>query len=320
MSRPELYIATYHYVRDLPRTHFPRIKGMLLDDFRQQAKLLPELFEMATLSSALEFLSGSYEPERNLCLMTFDDGLKEHYSEVTPILLEHGIQGVFFPITACMNGLVVAPVHMNHFLLAELGIERYRTVFTGALRSLGLDKYAEISVDHGTARMTYPLDTNEVAEFKYLFNFLLPSSQRDIVVRTLFSEWIGRESVFSTELYLSWDEAREMQRAGMVMGGHSHAHRPLATLSDHELACDLEECWSLMSSQLEPQELWPFSYPYGKANSFNAAVIETLQRLGFCCALCTESGRNLPGADRFGITRVDCKQIVPNRLETPLPA
>ena len=57
---PELYIATYHYVRDLPNTRFPKIKGMLLDDFRRQTKALPDFFEMATVSSALEFLNGQY--------------------------------------------------------------------------------------------------------------------------------------------------------------------------------------------------------------------------------------------------------------------
>src|SRR5580704_10319558 len=99
---PELYIATYHYVRDLPNTRFPKIKGMLLDDFRRQTATLPDLFEMATVSSAFEFLTGRYQPRRNLCLMTFDDGLKEHYAEVTPILAENDIQGVFFLITSCL--------------------------------------------------------------------------------------------------------------------------------------------------------------------------------------------------------------------------
>ncbi len=32
---PQLHIVMYHYVRDLPRTRFPRIKGMMLDEFRR---------------------------------------------------------------------------------------------------------------------------------------------------------------------------------------------------------------------------------------------------------------------------------------------
>ena len=52
MTQPLLHVATYHYVRDLPRTRFPQIKGMLLDDFRSQVHALPDMFEMATIESA----------------------------------------------------------------------------------------------------------------------------------------------------------------------------------------------------------------------------------------------------------------------------
>ena len=45
----------------------------------------------------------TYKPRRDLCLLTFDDGLKEHYREVTPILHERGIEGVFHVITACSD-------------------------------------------------------------------------------------------------------------------------------------------------------------------------------------------------------------------------
>lgn len=31
---PTLHVVMYHYIRDLPRTPFPRIKGMLLSSFQ----------------------------------------------------------------------------------------------------------------------------------------------------------------------------------------------------------------------------------------------------------------------------------------------
>src|SRR5208282_3352652 len=143
MSQPQLHVSTYHYVRDLPRTRFPQIKGMLLDDFRQQVRSLPDFFEMATVNSALEFLNGTYHPRRDLCLMTFDNGLKEHYADVTPILEENGIEGVFFLITSCLEEHRVAPVHMNHFLTAGLGFERYRAMFMEVIRTSGFDERFE---------------------------------------------------------------------------------------------------------------------------------------------------------------------------------
>lgn len=310
MSQPQLHVATYHYVRDLPRTRFPQIKGMLLDDFCDQVRALPDLFEMATVNSALEFLKGTYQPRRDMCLMTFDDGLKEHYAEVTPILEENGIQGVFFLISSCLEDHVVAPVHMNHFLMAGLGFERYQAMFREVLRSRGFGDEFEMRVDSAVSRHTYPLDTLEVARFKYLFNFVLPADCRDGAVRQLFRESFGDESEFAKDLYVSWSEARAMQKAGMSLGGHTHEHRPLATLGDEELRCDLTTCRQLMDRNLDAQDHWPFSYPYGKADSFDERVVRILAELGYDCSLCTEKGMNVPGTDLFAIRRVDCKDII----------
>ena len=308
MSSPVLHIVVYHYIRDLPRTPFPRIKGMLTQDFREQVRGLAVSFEMATLESAVAFLQGSYRPSSDMCLLTFDDGLKEHYTEATPILAELGVQGVFHLITGCLQEQRVAPVHMNHFLMADLPFDTYRTAF---LKELGQNVE---NLEFEAARRAYPWDTAEVAHFKYLFNFILPPSERDDAVRTLFRRYLGDEQAFSKDLYLNWAEARDMQRAGMAIGGHTHAHRPLSTLSESELLQDLTSCRHLLDANLESRAGWPFCYPYGKKNTFTAETIRVLQQLGFQCSFTTESGANTPGVDLFNINRVDCKNAPTGRV------
>ena len=302
-----LHVVMYHYVRNLPNTSFPRIKGMLSSDFQQQLSALQNQYEMATLESALDFLQGIYLPSRDLCLLTFDDGLKDHYSEVTPILVDLEIQGIFFVITSCLQEHRVAPVHMNHFLMAVLDFEFYRRAFLHRLNAFVSDTQTYNEIDNITAQRTYRWDTPEVASFKYLFNFILDWDIRDQVVKTLFEEHIGDEKSFSHTLYLNWEEARRMQTAGMLMGGHSHQHKPLATLSGAELHWDLSTCQGLLAKHLQPQDLWPFSYPYGKRDSFNDTAVRQLKRLGFSCSFGTEVGVNLPGMDSFALRRIDCK-------------
>jgi peptidoglycan/xylan/chitin deacetylase (PgdA/CDA1 family) len=265
---------------------------------------------MATLESALDFLQGAYSPPRDLCLLTFDDGLKDHFSTVTPILVDLDVQGIFFVITSCLQEHRVAPVHMNHFLMSALDFEFYRRAFLQMLNELvsGAQVYNEI--DHTTAQRTYPLDVPEVASFKYLFNFVLDPDVRDHIVKSLFQEHIDDEKSFSQTLYLSWEEARQMQTAGMLIGGHSHQHKPLATLSNAELYWDLSTCQRLLTEHLQPQGLWPFCYPYGKQDSFNDAAVRELKRLGFHCSYDTEVDVNLPGMDLFTLHRIDCKDAL----------
>ena len=307
MADRSLQVVMYHYVRDLPRTAFPRIKGMLSEDFRVQVDRLASEFEMASLDSALDFLEGRYEPKRDLCLLSFDDGLKDHFETVTPVLAERHIQGVFFLVTSCVEEHRVASVHKNHFLMASLEFDEYRSAF---LHAAG-DGAAVAAVDTAIAQRTYPWDTREVAVFKYFFNFLLNAEVRDRAVDTLFERYLGREDAFARQLYLSWDEAKQMQRAGMSIGGHTHEHRPLAALDHAALGRDLAACRNLLEQNLLPQRSWPFSYPYGKKDSFTEDAVRRVRALGFACSFSTEQGANRPGDDLFAIRRIDCKVAVP---------
>lgn len=95
----------------------------------------------------------------------------------------------------------------------------------------------------------------------------------------------------------------------MLMGGHSHRHAPLATLPDRERQVDLETCMDLLHRNLNPQRLWPFAYPYGKASTFNPATVTRLQELGICCSFGTEVGVNAAGEDLFRLRRLDPKDF-----------
>jgi hypothetical protein len=204
-----------------------------------------------------------------------------------------------------MEDHVVAPVHMNHILMAAMEWEQYTKEFEEQL-FLADRRAAEMSVDAAAAARTYPWDTADVARFKYRFNFLLKAETREPIVKSLFRRHIGTEDSFAKQLYLSWEEAREMQSAGMVMGGHTHGHSVLSRMSAGELVVDLESCRRLLDERCNPQSIWPFCYPYGKKDSFDDRTIGTLKDLRFDCSFSTEADSNRPYTDRYAIRRIDC--------------
>jgi peptidoglycan/xylan/chitin deacetylase (PgdA/CDA1 family) len=305
----KLNVVMYHYVRDLPRTSYPKINGMMLDDFCRQIEWFTSHYEMPSLDEALAFLQGRYRPTNDLCIFTFDDGLKEHYTDVVPILSENKIQGLFGVITSCIEDHIVAPVHMNHFLMAEMDFQAYRSAFMERLNAEP-PVLLPAEVDAQVAQKSYPLDSQEIATFKFLFNFVLDAGVRDRIVRCLFEQYIGDQEYFSRELYMSWEEIKQLQRAGMLVAGHTHWHRPLSTLTDKELEADLATSRRLLDQNLEPQNLWPFSYPYGKKNSYSSTAMRMLRELGYTCAFNTESGANAPDTPMFELHRIDCNGAI----------
>ena len=305
-----LRVVKYKYVRDLPQTPFPKLSGMLLDDFREQVASLAAQFEMASLESAIDFMAGEYRPRRDLCLLTFDDGLKEHYTEVTPILHDTRIRAVFFPITGCLEEKKMTAAHMNDFLMACMDFGQYADGFLETAQEMGSGALPEVTLDAARGERAHPWDTPEVAGFKHLFHFGMDTDLRDRAVREMFTRHIGDETGFAESLYFTWDDARMMQKAGMAIGGHTHQHRALANLTPVELTWDLETCHKLLHQKLLPQPVWAFSYPYGKKESFHLRAVRKLQELNFHCAFSTEVCDNRRGADKFMVGRTDCQKAL----------
>jgi hypothetical protein len=187
-----------------------------------------------------------------------------------------------------------------------LGFETYRREFRQKLHAMRPDLLS--SIDQAAAQRTYRWDRSDVAAFKYVLNFVLDTGTREQIIKELFERKISDQKSFSQTLYFNWHEARQMQATGMIMGGHSHSHQPLARLGEKELGQDLERCRKLLDRNLRAQSYWPFSYPYGKKNSYCADVIRKLTELGFHCSFCTEVGANKAGQNLFELQRWDCKE------------
>ena len=92
----KLYIAMYHYTRDLKHSRYPKIKGLDFPLFREQILFLKDHFHVVTMEQVLDAAEGKDTLPENAVLLTFDDGYLDNYTYAMPILEEAGIQGSFF--------------------------------------------------------------------------------------------------------------------------------------------------------------------------------------------------------------------------------
>ena len=87
----KLYIAMYHYTRDLKHSRYPEIKGMDSSLFRKQIEFIKESFHVMTMEQVIEAVKGGAELPENAMLLTFDDGYADNYTVAFPILEEYGL-------------------------------------------------------------------------------------------------------------------------------------------------------------------------------------------------------------------------------------
>ncbi|MDQ3007527.1 MAG: polysaccharide deacetylase family protein, partial [Chloroflexota bacterium] len=145
MKQPlDLTVMMYHYVRDPGDSAEAGsgISGMSVKDFEAQ---LDDLSQKHAFISWLD-LRAALQEEKSLpaspCLLTFDDGVRDHYVNVFKILRRRNLSGLFFVLNRIdTDGMVLA--HKIHFLLAELGLNQLRHAIWEQLNSAQRQRFIE---------------------------------------------------------------------------------------------------------------------------------------------------------------------------------
>ena len=115
-----LTIVMYHYVRELPLTRYPNIKGLKTTQFKAQLDYLRTHYVFVTRAQCLAALHGGPPLPTNAVVLTFDDGYLDHYTDVFPLLNQYGIEGWFFPpVRTIRYGEVLG---VNTFIKRRAGV------------------------------------------------------------------------------------------------------------------------------------------------------------------------------------------------------
>ena len=281
----------YHYVRDLPRTRYPRIKGLLTSRFEGQLDYISRHYSVCSLSQVLKASRGEFELPANACVLSFDDGFLDHYETVFPILARRGVTGAFFPPARPIEEHRVLDVHKIHLILAST--EDYAELCRDLFRRLAeyRNAYAipeddDLWKQHASANR---FDPAEVVFFKRMLQWVLAAPLRSMVVDQLFASRITQdERAFASEFYMSVSQLREMAAAGMDIGGHGYNHVWLGTLTEADQAEEINRTVSFLKriTGRAPVD-WAISYPYG---SFNSDTIAVVSQMGCAIGLTTAVG------------------------------
>ncbi|TXE85104.1 polysaccharide deacetylase [Campylobacter peloridis] len=113
-------IIMYHYVKD--KTNLPYFRYLSLENFKKQLDFFENKFGFVKYDDFINFKkTKNYESIKNKILLTFDDGLKDHFDFVFPELLKRKIFGIFFIPTKILNYKKALDVHRIHYLLGKYG-------------------------------------------------------------------------------------------------------------------------------------------------------------------------------------------------------
>ncbi|ABB40044.1 polysaccharide deacetylase [Oleidesulfovibrio alaskensis G20] len=307
-------IVMYHYIRK-PDANFPYWRFLHVDDFRRQLDFFQKDGNIVTREQ-LEYALEHGDPLTDKdYLLTFDDGLRDHYQFVLPELQHRNVTGIFSCCAGSAMPVNVLDVHLVHALIGAYGGE---AMLAHLKKTIGS---AQIDLNSTRFRhAVYKLQPrNDETEFKRIVNYCLDRKARTFVLEKLRSNLLPE---FNSDrcFYLQPAELKEMDAAGMIVGGHTVTHNLLARLCPAAQREEIGSNIDWLSAVLGRRILW-FCFPYGGEISYNEYTLQILEEHGIRYCLSVDS-RNVVVDDLekpLTLPRYDCMEFPFGKSYQSLP-
>ncbi len=273
-------ILAYHRVMDIPED-YQLDEGVISttpETFEKEIQFCREHFHFISFQTLKDHLTNQTPLPRNPLIVTFDDGYRDNYTHVFPILKEYEATATIF--------LAV------HYI--ETGELFWWDIASAYVKQNSREPQKNIK------RMLRALKR-------------IPDADRNQKIKEL-SVKMGKNLSQVKRQVMTWDEIREMSEGGIEFGSHTMTHPVLSQVKDPEqLRWELAESKKILEDRLQ-KEVTTLSYPVGGKTAFNELTKTAAREAGYDFAVNYMHGINHlgPKMDRYDLKRLDADKL---RLE-----
>jgi peptidoglycan/xylan/chitin deacetylase (PgdA/CDA1 family) len=307
VEQSRLLFVNYHYIHDPDVYRYPGIHPIGMAEFRAQVEQLRDRVRFASPAEVEAFvLDGRALPGPSVVL-TFDDGLMDHWHAACEMLDPLGIKGAFFVCSRPALAKRALTVHKIQWLRAHTNPSDFATEFFSLippeLRPNGHEAWVT------QAERAYKYDTPLVARLKFALNFVLPSELVDEVTSQMFVNRGIDEAGFCERTYMTESHLRSLADRGHVVGVHGHIHAPFSRLGD-ALSDDVATNVTYLTKATGRAPSW-VAYPYGRADAIpdDEVLTSLFRRFDFKIGLTLMGTWNVGGESPARLNRINTNEL-----------
>ncbi|MFH0831787.1 MAG: polysaccharide deacetylase family protein [archaeon] len=287
--------VVYHYIRDNQRMH-----ALTPKQFESQISFFSRDYKLITLTELL-----NKDNSEKTCTITFDDGLKDSYN-VIPVLNKFSAKAVFFlPCSILSGSKKVLAVQKRHYLLAEIGVEKFTEEFnkiSDESHKIKPDKRIQELWNKNRALSIY--DDVLTANLKYTLDYGTPDKIESFLGK-VFNKFFDEEKEFD-KMYMNKKEIKLLEKQGMDMGIHGLNHKWLGKLTPKEQFAELSKSVELFDDFFGYKPKY-ISYPHG---DYNLSTLRILKELGFKAGYTIKEHDNTNLDNPLELGRYDCARYL----------
>ena len=206
-------------------------------------------------------------------VFSFDDGLRDHLF-VSRILEKKNILGLFFINTMPIVEKKILNVHKLHLIFGRFKygeiIKKIHNIENFNLENIKIPSSKRYQLENC-------LNEDNINKIK--LKVFLNQNKNIFLVNKLFNFFFSKlaQKKILKEFYLSRDDIIDIDRKGMIIGGHSHSHKLLSSLSFKDQNKEIERNIHYLSKILK-KKIDFFASPWGNKKSYNVNTIKILKK------------------------------------------
>lgn len=267
--------------------------GVTRDKFEKQMRYLKRNFAVLSFSRAIELLKTESDWPKLPVVISFDDGYRDFYLNAFPLLEKYNLPAIVFISTRSTD-------EGGTFWwdeLRDLMKNNYLNELKLALENSLSPEYDLNSKNFKDIQDKKVFLEKMISEFKRL-----KGKYRDELLSKLKGLLKATEEI--KDNLLSWEEIKELRKAGIEFGSHTHSHY-LLTLEEENI---VEQELKLSKRKLEEnlkEKIEFLSYPSGL---YNSEVKKLAEQSGYRAGCSNTYGYNEKGADLYALKRLSLEE------------
>lgn len=303
--RDSILVLNYHRVGDSTSCQYdPDLFSATSEQFHDQVLYLKKNFNVTTLRQVQQMVDDPSKLKGFHVLLTFDDGYRDNFEQVFPILRSEGLEGTFFLTTSYLDSDTLPWWDQIAFLVRQT-----------QKQSISVEN--RVINFHGRSRI------DVLREVLRIYSHQESRDSHSFISELASACGIALCDIPEDTAFMSWEQAQEMVRGGMAIGSHTCTHPILARQSADQQFEELKASKQILEQRLG-REIDTLAYPVGHQAAFDHRTFQALEETGYSYAFSFYGGLNSRTAlHRYNILRTGVEQHVTMpvlRLQTAIAA
>jgi peptidoglycan/xylan/chitin deacetylase (PgdA/CDA1 family) len=273
--------------------HFPRDMKLGAAKLEAWLRLFARDYEVVTVADGWQKIQQPAALPRSLVALSMDDGYADNRTHLLPLLQKLGVSATIYLEERPLESRRINWTHKLFWTLDRTGTTEY------------IRRYGEISSDRATCEKLSLAahDGRALYQLKRVLKYEAEPGDRERSVDQLFRERSGDEAALAQQMYMSWEQARELEAAGVELGVHTLSHAILSRLDKDAQRAEIQGCQERMAERLNAPAR-TLAYPWGRRWDYNADSCALAEERRFECAVSSHAGTNDARSKRWELRRI----------------